>query len=127
MLFRSLLSAGECLVGPTFAPGAYVGLDKGNPIAIVQPNDGVVVMVFPSAIPAGAPHPNAARLFMEWTLSQEFSALTAASGSEPIHAAVAPRAGVPPLESLTVLAPTLAEIQAGLPDLIERWRDIFGG
>ena len=30
---------------------------------ITQPNDGAVVMVFPSAIPAHAPHPNAARLF----------------------------------------------------------------
>jgi spermidine/putrescine-binding protein len=51
----TLLSGGECLVGPTWAPGAYRDVDKGNPIAISQPGDGVVVMVFPSAIPPGAP------------------------------------------------------------------------
>ena len=70
----TLLSGGECQVGPTWAPGAYRDVDKGNPIGITQPRDGVVVMVFPSAIPAGAPHPNAARLFMEWMLSQELFA-----------------------------------------------------
>jgi iron(III) transport system substrate-binding protein len=88
----TLLSAGECQVGPTFAPNAYRGIDKGNPITITQPSDGVVVMVFPSAIPAHAPHPNAARLFMEWTLSPAWSKLIAADGSEPLHVQVAPRA-----------------------------------
>jgi iron(III) transport system substrate-binding protein len=107
-------------VGPTFAPNAYRGIDKGNPIAITQPSDGVVVMTFPSAIPAHAPHPNAARLFMEWTLSPEWSKLIAADGSEPINAQVPPRADEP------VLAPTVAEIRAGVPEVIERWRDTFG-
>jgi iron(III) transport system substrate-binding protein len=122
----TLLSAGECQVGPTFAPNAYRGIDKGNPIAITQPSDGVVVMTFPSAIPAHAPHPNAARLFMEWTLRPEWSTLIAADGSEPINVQVSPRADEPALDTQIVLAPTVAEIRAGVPEVIERWRDTFG-
>jgi len=122
----TLIGAGECLVGPTFAPNAYRNMGKGSPITITQPSDGVVVMVFPSAIPAHAPHPNAARLFMEWTLSPAWSKLIAADGSEPIHAQVAPRADEPALDTLMVLAPTVEEIRAGVPEVIERWRDTFG-
>ena len=123
----TLISGGECRVGPTFAPGAYQALDKGNPIAITQPSDGVVVMTFPSAVPAHAPHPNAARLFLDWMLSEAYGAMLTADGSEPIHARVKPRADQPPLDGQTIMAPTVAEIRAGLPDLIERWRETFGG
>ncbi|MGA8192275.1 MAG: extracellular solute-binding protein [Acetobacteraceae bacterium] len=123
----TLLSGGECLVGPTWAPGAYRGLDRGNPIAITQPNDGAVVMVFPSAIPAHAPHPNAARLFMEWLLSREYSKLIATDGSEPIHMDVPARPDEPPLDGQKVVTLTVEEIRNGVPEVIEQWRDIFGG
>ena len=102
-------------------------MDKGNPIAITQPGDGVVVMVFPSAIPAGAPHPNAARLFMEWMLSEGYSKLIAADGSEPIRSDVAPRPDEPPLETQKVIALTVEEIRKGVPEVIEQWRDTLGG
>jgi iron(III) transport system substrate-binding protein len=102
-------------------------VDKGNPIAIDQPTDGVVVMVFPSAIPAGAPHPDAARLFMEWLLSREYSRMIATDGSEPIHIDVPPRADEPPLDGLQVVALTVDEIRKGVPEVIEQWREIFGG
>ena len=119
-------AGGECLVGPTWAPGAYRGIDKGNPIAIDQPTDGVVVMVFPSAIPAHAPHPNAARLFMEWMLGTDYSKMIAKDGSEPIRDDVPPRPDEPPLGSLKMLVPTVEEIRHGVPEVIEQWRDIFG-
>ena len=122
----TLLSAGECLVGPTWAPGAYRAIDKGNPIGIEQARDGDVVMVFPSAIPAHAPHPNAARLFLEWMLSEAYSKLQAADGSEPIHAGVPPRADEPSLDGLKVVAPTMAELRKGIPEVIEQWRETFG-
>ena len=123
----TLLSAAECLVGPTWAPGAYRAIDKGAPILLDQPADGVVLMTFPSAIPAGAPHPNAAKLFMEWLLSEDYSRLIAAQGSEPIHVGVPPRADQPPLDAQKVVSPTVQEIRVGVPALVERWRDTFGG
>jgi iron(III) transport system substrate-binding protein len=123
----TLLTAAECLVGPMWAPAAYRSIDKGAPIAVDQPADGVVLMTFPSAIPAGAPHPNAAKLFMEWMLSEDYSRLIAAQGSEPIHAGVSPRADEPPLEQQKVLTLTVDEIRRGVPELIEQWRDTFGG
>lgn len=89
------IGGGECQAGPAFAPAAYRAIDKGNLIVISQPLDGVVVMVFPSAIPARAPHPNAARLFMEWTLSETFSKMMAADGSAHMVARRSTRIEVP--------------------------------
>jgi iron(III) transport system substrate-binding protein len=123
----TLLGAAECLVGPTWAPGAYRAIDKGAPIAVDQPTDGVVLMTFPSAIPAGAPHPNAAKLFLEWLLSEDYSRMIAAQGSEPIHAHVPPRADQPPLDQQKIVSPSMQEIRDGVPALVERWRDTFGG
>jgi len=44
---------------------------KGNPVEIVYPSDGVPLVVSPSAIAAFAPHPNAARLFTDFSFSRE--------------------------------------------------------
>ena len=43
----TLLTAGECLVSPTYGPAAYHGIDKGSPIAVSQARDRAVVVVFP--------------------------------------------------------------------------------
>lgn len=122
----TLLTAGECLVSPTFGPAAYHGIDKGSPIAVSQAKDGAVVIVLPSAIPARAPHPGAARLFLEWLLSDEYARRVSAVGSDPIRLGVPPRPGIPALDTGKVIQLTVAQIRAGVPEIIEKWRDTFG-
>jgi iron(III) transport system substrate-binding protein len=122
----TLINAGECLVGVGSANNAYASIDKGNPVGVVHPSDGLVLCVTPSGIPVGAPHPNAARLFMEWLLSPDYARLIAADGSEPILAGIPPRAGMPPLAEQKVIPLTVEEIRAGVPEVIEQWRDTFG-
>jgi iron(III) transport system substrate-binding protein len=55
------------------SPSASVleSIDKGNPLAIVYPTDGAILMIAPSAVLAKAPHPNAARLLIAWLISPE--------------------------------------------------------
>ena len=122
----TLLTAGECLVSPTYGPAAYHGTDKGSPIVVDQAADGAVVVVFPSAIPAGAPHAAAARVFLEWLLSEEVTRRISADGSDPVRIGVPPRAGVPPLEAGKVIQLSVKEIRTGVPEIIEKWRDTFG-
>jgi len=122
----TLITAGECLVGPGAAGGVYPGIARGNPLGIVNPRDGLVVCVTPSAIPANAPHPNAARLFMEWLMGDSYSRLIAGDGSEPIRTGVPPLAGEPPLSSQKVIPVTVDQIRKGVPEVIEQWRDTFG-
>jgi iron(III) transport system substrate-binding protein len=122
----TLINAGECLVGVGAANNAYASVDKGNPIGINNPTDGLVLCVTPSAIPTPAPHPAAARLFMEWLLSPDYAETIVADGSEPILQGINPRPGMPPLTDLKVIPLTVDEIRLGVPEIIEQWRDTFG-
>ena len=122
----TLINAGECLVGVGAAANAYASIDKGNPIGVVHPSDGLVVCVTPSGIPASAPHPNAAKLFMEWLLSPDYAKMIAADGSEPILVGISPRPGMPPLADQKIISLTVDEIRTGVPIVIEQWRDTFG-
>src|SRR5216117_442838 len=49
----------------------YQTRKKGNPVEIVYPKEGVPLVVSPTAIAAGAPHPTAAKLFTDFTFSRE--------------------------------------------------------
>jgi iron(III) transport system substrate-binding protein len=122
----TLMSAGEALIGPSSANTAYQAIDRGNPVQVVHPQDGLVVCVTPSAIPAAAPHPNAAKVFLDWMLSEEFSRLMSADGTEPVRDGVSPRPGVPMLSTQKVIPLSPAEIRKGIPELVEKWRDTFG-
>jgi len=122
----TLINAGECLVGVGAANNVYASIDKGNPLGVVYPTDGLVMCVTPSGIPAHAPHPNAARLFLDWMLSPEYNHLLARDGGDPIIAGIDPRPGMPPLSSVKVIPLTIAEIRKGIPEIIDSWRDTFG-
>ena len=122
----TLMTAGEVHVGLGSANVTYRTIEKGNPIAINIPTDGVSLCVGPSAIPANAPHPQAARLFMEWLLGADYSKLVAADGSEPLRQDAPGRADEPPLSSMKVIPLTVAEIRKGIPEVVESWRDTFG-
>jgi iron(III) transport system substrate-binding protein len=122
----TLINAGECLVGVGAAANAYSSIDKGNPIGVIHPSDGLVLCVTPSAIPAHPPHPRAARLFMEWLLSPDYARAITADGSEPILEGIPPRAGMSPLAEHKIIALTVEEIRKGVPEVVEQWRDTFG-
>ena len=102
-------------------------MDKGNPIVPVYPADGATLCVGPSSVMASAPHPNAARLFMEWLLSDDFSKLSVANHGDPVHAGVALTSGQKPLDQVKLMTLSVPEIAKGIPDIIEQWRDTFGG
>jgi len=122
----TLVTAGEASVGLAAAGNAYPSAERGNPMGISYPTDGLSLCVMPSAIPANAPHLNAAKLFMEWLLSQGYARLVAADGTEPTVGGVPPRPGMPPLSDHKVIPLTIAEIRAGVPEVIEQWRETFG-
>ena len=123
----TLINAGECLLGPAPANTAFQQVDKGNPIVPVYPADGATLCVGPSSVMANAPHPNAARLYMEWLMSDAFSKLSVANHGDPVHPGVALTSGQKPLDQVPLLALSVQEIAKGIPEIVEKWRDTFGG
>ena len=120
------INAGERQIGCGPLSGGLLSAGKGNPIAVQYPTDGAVLCIGPAAVMANAPHPDAARLFMEWLLSAEFAKICVSIGCDPVRADVAPPAGAKPLSEVKLIRLNTAEIGRGVPEAIENWRDTFG-
>ncbi len=121
------LNSGERIVA---ASPAYVAIEsgrRGNPVVVNYPTDGALLMVSPAGIMADAPHPAAARLFMEWLLGPENSSLLVQQGAVPINQDVPHATDQPPLADISTRRPTVAEIVKGILEVAERWRDALGG
>ena len=117
------LNSGERKVAMGPVGLAKVSASRGNPIGITYPSDGAVIVVSPSAVMINAPHPNAARLFMEFLVGPEHAEVMAAAGRAPVRP-VASGTGIP--AGAKVLRPTTQQIVKGIPEVIEQWRDLFG-
>ncbi len=120
------LNAGERAVGISSLTTATELKLKGNPIEIVYPTDGVKLTLSATGILANAPTPNASKLFAEYLLSVENSRTFVKQGGQPLRPEVDPPAGVLAIDDMKVAPLTEKEVAAGVPDVIETWRDVFG-
>jgi iron(III) transport system substrate-binding protein len=123
----TLINAAECLVGPAPSGTAFQQVDQGNPIMPVYPVDGATLCVGPSAVMNSAPHPNAARLFQDWLMGEQYARLSIANHADPVRPGLTLTSGQKSLDAVKVLSLTVEEIAKGVPEVIEQWRDTFGG
>jgi iron(III) transport system substrate-binding protein len=122
----NLLASGERLVtGSPVAPNLE-SADRGNPIAVQYPTDGAFLVSTPSGILKNAPHPNAARLFMEFLLGPEFNVILVHARYESMRADVKPLPGAKSVSEIKVIRPTLEDSIVGIPAVAELWRNVFG-
>jgi iron(III) transport system substrate-binding protein len=75
---------------------------------------------------AAAPHPAAARLFMEWLMSETYSRMSVALHGDPVRPGIKLTSGQKPLDQVPILTLSVAEITKGVPEVISAWRDTFG-
>lgn len=121
------LNAGERSVGIAVPSGTtLLSAQRGNPLRLIYPEEGVLATLSPSAIPRNAPHPNAAKLFMEFTASRYLSDTIRQTFGDPINPAVEPPPGSRAINDLKLIYPTQAEAERGVPEVRELWRDTFG-
>jgi len=100
---------------------------KGNPIEIVYPKEGVPLVVSPSAIAAFAPHPNAAKLFTDFTFSLPIQQVLADSeGLYTGHPGVKYPADRPKLTDLKLLQVDAEELEKRNEEIKTRFVEFFG-
>ena len=121
-----VLNSGERSVAAGPSGLSQVTAERGNPIGIVQPMDGAVVIVSPSAVMAAAAHPNAGRLFLEFLLGPVNARISAEARRVAVVSG-APATGGVSLDGIKTVRLTTAEIVRDMQDCIEQWRDTFGG
>ena len=94
---------------------------KGNPpVDVIVPASGVVAGVYIQAISAYAPHPNAAKLWLEYLYSDEGQLGWLAGYCHPIRFNDLAKKGVIPKELLDKLPPAAAYDKAVFPTLDEQ-------
>jgi iron(III) transport system substrate-binding protein len=123
----TLLNSGECIIAGTAANNTIVpSAQKGNPLAMIYPTDGTVLILAPSGIMKGAKHQAAARLYMEFLLSVPASQIWVDHFNESMRPEVSPPAGVKSVKDVKSIRPSVEEISKGVPEVIKQWRDTFG-
>lgn len=123
----TMLNSGERWIAGT-SPNATLRLSevKGNPLKMIYPTDGTVLIIAPSGIMKGVKHPTAAKLFMEYLLSTEASKIWLTDFNESMRPEVSPPAGLISAKDLKTIRPSLEEITKEIPQVIKQWRDTFG-
>jgi iron(III) transport system substrate-binding protein len=97
---------------------------KGNPIDIMFPEDDAVLIVSPVAIMKDAPHPNAAKLLENFLYSTEYSQAMVKTFNFPLNSAVKPANGKG-LNDIKYTRVSPDAQQKGIPEAIQKWREIF--
>ena len=100
---------------------------KGNPIEVVYPKEGVPLVVSPTAIASFAPHPNAAKLFTDFTFTRELQQVMADSeGLYTGHPEVKYPSDKPKLSDLKLLNVEAEELEKRNEEIKSRFVEFFG-
>jgi iron(III) transport system substrate-binding protein len=99
---------------------------QGAPVKQIKPADGVGVTQIGQSLIKGAPHPNAAKLWIEWSLSEEGQQLLAAQGYAAVRKGTKASEPEASLEGVKFLPrdDDMATFQI-LGDRTKRWEQIF--
>jgi putative spermidine/putrescine transport system substrate-binding protein len=114
------VASGETPITVRWDYNALSNRDKsaGNPnIGVIIPASGVVAGVYIQGISAFAPHPNAARLYMEYLYSDEGQLLWLKGYGHPVRFADLARRKVIPADLAAKLPPSAAYAKAMFPSI----------
>lgn len=95
---------GEAPVGITLEDNAFRYVQGGGPVKIIYPSEGVIAAPDGIALVKGAPHPDTAKVFIDWCLSkstQDFLVTTMFRRPVRIDGATPP--GLPPLSKIKTI------------------------
>ena len=125
---QDVVASGERLIAVSSADYyAYQLKKKGNPVEIVYPKEGVPLVVSPTAITSFAPHPNAARLFTDFTFTREIQQVMADSeGLYTGHPEVKYPTDKPKLGDLKLLTVEADELEKRSEEIKRRFVEFFG-
>ena len=115
---------------PVMADGGdytiYLMQEKGDPVAIVYPEEGTPLVTGPSGVMKQAPHPNAARLFHCWSFTQEAQQLAIdIGGLRSAHALTRERAGRKPLSEIKTMKENAAEVEKMADEIKTKYAQYF--
>lgn len=115
------INSGERLVGHGQDANTFSLKAAGNPIDVKFPEDGAVLALGYTGILRKAPHPNAAKLFMEFIDSKRYSQVMAKAFRFPLRPDVPSFNGVS-IEQIKTYSSSIERLASGTPEAVSRWR-----
>jgi iron(III) transport system substrate-binding protein len=97
----------------------------GNPIDVKFPDDDTIIALGYTGILKNAPHPNAARLFMEFNDSKEYSQALVKAYRFPIRTDVRSFSGIT-MDDIKTFQSSIERLSTGTADAIAKWRAAMG-
>jgi iron(III) transport system substrate-binding protein len=98
---------------------------QGHPIQSIYPTDGTFIIPSPTAIIKGAPHPNAAKLFANFMLSEAAQKLFPVGGGYAARVDIEPPANSPKLGDVKPMPIDYNEIEKVSADVKKKFNEIF--
>ena len=99
---------------------------QGAPVKQLKPSDGVGITQISQSLIKSAPHPNAAKLWIEWSLSDEGQTLLAAQGYAAVRKGLKAMEPEADLSGVKILPrdddPETFKL---LGDRTKRWENVF--
>ena len=124
----SLVERGEVLMTTgAVAYTAYNHIKKGEPIKMVLLKEGAPFVRSPVSVLAKAPHPNAARVFVDFLLSLEVQQLLADRGLYVGHRGVKYPDAQTPLSDFKLINVPASEISSKSKSMRKAFKKIFSG
>ncbi len=123
-----VVASGERPVGANGAEYFYYKtLKQGNPIRIVYPKEGIPLVVSPVAVAKDAPHPNGAKLFMDFVFTREAQQMLADSeGLYTGHPEVTYPKDKPQLKDLNLLSVDAEQLEDKNAEIKKKFVEFFG-
>ena len=119
---------GDALIGTLADLPLEPGLVDGAPIGFVYPKSGTAVIDGYALVATKAPHPNAAKVFVNWLMTAKGQAILQETDGLPVtRPGVPPPKFIPPTSALTnVIDTTKNSYGVDLNKEINTWRETFG-
>ncbi len=121
------LAGGEASIAVSGEYNFFKSKKKGNPIEVVFPEEVIPFVNSPAAILKRAPHPNAARLFLDYLFGKEAQQIMADDGVIAVNEAVTYPPGRATLKDIrNLVVPDAKEVQKRNEEIKTRFRELFG-
>lgn len=103
----------------------YLYKKQGAPVQMIFPADGTVLAQTCLFVAKGAPHPDAALVMANHMLSVDYQQTAQLTGTYPSNRNAPLAEGIPPLDSIKIYEPNLAELVETRGEIIDTWRRIM--
>jgi iron(III) transport system substrate-binding protein len=116
--------SGERAIGAGPDALSFEKKSQGNAIDVVYPGEGATLITAPVAVMKNAPHPNAARLFMNFFYSKEYSLALEHQFNYPLRSDTPSAQGIK-LANVRYYVNKVDRLATGIPEVVAKWRETF--